>query len=66
MHDDKKRTERWRDSRLSLSAFGRALLEGEDDLARHVAIRHWWGGTLLTHECLWRWDGRSRSLVAPH
>ncbi|MGY8664712.1 hypothetical protein Q3C01_20480 [Bradyrhizobium sp. UFLA05-109] len=40
-------------------------MKGEDDFSRHNTIKRWWGGTELTSERLWRWDPKSRSLVAP-
>lgn len=55
----------FRRSRLSLTEFGRAVLEGREDFRRRNPIRRWWGGTLLTNERLWRWDAQRRSLVAP-
>lgn len=54
-----------RRSRLSLTEFGKLVLEGREDFRRHNPIRRWWGGTLLTNERLWRWDTRSRLLIAP-
>jgi len=54
-----------RRSRLSLTEFGKAVLEGREDFRRHNPVRRWWGGTLLTNERLWRWDPQSRALVAP-
>jgi len=64
-NDTRGRNAAFRRSRLSLTEFGRAVLEGRDDFRRHNPIRRWWGGTLLTSERLWRWDRESRSLVAP-
>lgn len=55
----------YRRSRLSLTEFGKAVLEGREDFRRHNPIRRWWGGTLLTNERLWRWDAERRSLIAP-
>jgi hypothetical protein len=51
--------------RLALTELGRAIMTGEEDFSRHNSIRRWWGGTELTNERLWRWDRKSRSLVAP-
>lgn len=65
MHDDALRHARYKQSRLSLTALGKALLAGEEDFGRHNPIHRWWGGTPLTNERLWRWDRESRSLVAP-
>jgi hypothetical protein len=64
-HDARGRNAAHRRSRLSLTEFGRAVLDGREDFRRHNPIRRWWGGTLLTNERLWRWDRESRSLVAP-
>ncbi|MBR0821676.1 hypothetical protein [Bradyrhizobium liaoningense] len=55
----------FRRSRLSLTEFGEAVLEGREDFRRQNPIRRWWGGTLLTSERLWRWDAQRRSLVVP-
>lgn len=55
----------FRRSRLSLTEFGKAVLEGREDFRCHNPVRRWWGGTLLTNERLWRWDPQSRALVAP-
>ncbi|MBR0811760.1 hypothetical protein JQ544_09510 [Bradyrhizobium diazoefficiens] len=61
----RSRNAAYRRSRLSLTEFGKAVLEGREDFRRHNPIRRWWGGTLLTNERLWRWDGQRRVLVAP-
>ncbi|MCK1287831.1 hypothetical protein IVB41_28400 [Bradyrhizobium sp. 44] len=65
MHNDPLRHARYKQSRLSLTDFGKAVLAGEDDFLRHNPIHRWWAGTELTNERLWRWDRESRSLVAP-
>src|SRR5262249_48292019 len=65
MHNDESRHERYKRSRLSLTALGKAALAGQEDFRRYNPIHRWWGGTLLTNERLWRWDPQSRSLVAP-
>ncbi|WP_092228050.1 hypothetical protein [Bradyrhizobium sp. Gha] len=64
-HDARGRNAAYRRSRLSLTEFGQAVLEGREDFRRHNPLRRWWGGTLLTSERLWRWDRESRLLVAP-
>ncbi len=61
----RSRNAAFRRSRLSLTEFGKAVLEGREDFRRLNPIRRWWGGTLLTNERLWRWDAQGRSLVAP-
>ncbi|MBR0777143.1 hypothetical protein JQ625_20075 [Bradyrhizobium diazoefficiens] len=65
MHDDSLRHARYKQSRLSLTELGKAVLAGEEDFLHHNPIHRWWGGTELTNERLWRWDLQSRSLVAP-
>ena len=62
---DVERCRRYMQSPLSLSAPGSALAAGRDDFARHNPIRHWWGGTLLTTDRLWRWDAVRETLTAP-
>jgi hypothetical protein len=64
-HDARGRNAAFRRSRLSLTEFGEAVLEGREDFRRQNPIRRWWGGTLLTNERLWRWDRKNCSLVAP-
>jgi hypothetical protein len=56
MHDDRERYERYKESRLSLTALGKAILAGTEDFSRHNPIDRWWGGTRLTNDRLWRWD----------
>ena len=65
MHDDALRHARYKQSRLSLTEFGKAVLVGDEDFCRHNSIDRWWGGTHLTNERLWRWDLQNRLLVAP-
>lgn len=65
LHDDRERFEHYRRSKLSLSDFGRTLLEGKADFSRHNRIDRWWGGTRLTNDRLWRWDNVNRVLVHP-
>lgn len=64
MHEDALRHARYKQSRLSLTDLGRAVLAGED-FSHHNPIRRWWGGTLLVSERLWRWDRKGRLLIAP-
>lgn len=52
-------------SRLSLTSLGKAVLAGGADWAKHRAVDHWWGGTCLTEDNLWRWDGEAARLIAP-
>jgi hypothetical protein len=50
---------------VTLTDLGRSLVAREDDMWRHNPIKRWWGGTELTNERLWRWDRKTRSLIAP-
>jgi hypothetical protein len=59
------RHERYVRSRLSLTRFGEAILNGTEDFSRHNPIHRWWGGTELTNDRLWRWDPANRILLAP-
>jgi hypothetical protein len=65
MHDDRDRHARYKQSRLSLTALGQAVLVGRDDFSRHNPIHRWWGGTKLTNDNLWRWDPAKHALVEP-
>ena len=65
MHDDRNRHERYKQSRLSLTALGEAILAQTEDFSRHNPIHRWWGGTELTNDRLWRWDPANRALIAP-
>ena len=38
------------ESRLSLTALGKAILAGTEDFSRHNPIHRWWGGTQLTND----------------
>lgn len=65
LHRDKARFERYKQSKLSLTALGKAVLAQTEDISRHNPIHRWWGGTQLTSDNLWRWDPDSRALIAP-
>ena len=65
MHNESGRLDRYKASRLSLTEFGKAVLAGDEDFRRYNPIDRWWGGTHLTNERLWRWDGATHELVAP-
>lgn len=65
MHNDALRHARYKQSRLSITDLGKAVLAGREDFSRHNPTERWWGGTLLTHERLWRWDSQRRLLVTP-
>jgi hypothetical protein len=62
IHDSRSRYERYKASRLSLTALGKAILIQADDFSRHNPIHRWWGGTELTNDRLWHWDA---VLMAP-
>lgn len=64
-HDDRDRHARYKESRLSLTEFGRAVLAGRDDFSRYNPIHRWWGGTELTSDNLWRWDPTNSTVIAP-
>jgi hypothetical protein len=65
LHNDSVRFDRYKQSQLSLTEFGKAVLGGDQNFRRHNRIDRWWGGTRLTNEQLWQWDGETHSLVAP-
>jgi hypothetical protein len=65
LHDDADRHARYKQSKLSLTALGKAVLAQSEDFSRHNPIHRWWGGTQLTNDNLWRWDPESRTLIAP-
>ena len=56
MHNERERLARYKESRLSLTTLGKAILAGSEDFSRHNPIDRWWGGTHLTNDRLWRWD----------
>ena len=62
MHNDPARLARYKESLLSLTEFGKAILAHEVDFSRHNPIDRWWGGTHLTNDNLWRWNP---TLIAP-
>jgi hypothetical protein len=65
MHNDRDRHERYKRSRLSLTALGEAVLAGRDDFSRHNPIHRCWAGTELTNDRLWRWDPANHALIEP-
>lgn len=65
VQDDRKRRERYAQSRLFLTPLGEAILAGREDFSRHNPIHRWWGGTELTNDRLWRWDPAKGALIAP-
>lgn len=62
MHNEAARYARYKESMLSLTEFGKAILAHEADFSRHNPIDRWWGGTRLTNDNLWRWNS---ALIAP-
>jgi hypothetical protein len=56
---------RYKASKLSLTALGKAILAEKEDFSRHNPVHRWWGGTELTNDRLWRWDVANRTLMAP-
>jgi hypothetical protein len=65
MLEDRNRHERYQQSKLELTAFGKAILARTEDFSRCNPIHRWWGGTELTNDRLWRWDPATRTLIAP-
>jgi hypothetical protein len=65
MHEDRDRHRRYKDSKLSLTSLGKAILARADDFSRHNPIQRWWGGTELSNDRIWRWDPASQALIAP-
>jgi hypothetical protein len=65
LHDDAARLARYKQSKLSVTALGKAVLAQADDFSRYNPVHRWWGGTELTSDNLWRWDPASQALVAP-
>ncbi|MEO8078020.1 MAG: hypothetical protein ABI818_16960 [Acidobacteriota bacterium] len=49
----------------TLTAAGRAVLIGESDRIRQCGIDRWLGGTHVTTESTWRWDGAKGRIVPP-
>ncbi len=50
---------------LSLTPLGRDLNGRKTDFTRHNPVDRWLGGTRLTTDRLWRWDGERCSLTRP-
>jgi hypothetical protein len=65
LHVATERHDRYKNSRLSLTGLGKAILAQADDFSRHNPVHHWWGGTELTNDRLWRWDPKYRTVIAP-
>jgi hypothetical protein len=62
---DRARHARYKQSKLSLTTLGKAILARTEDFSRHNPIHRWWGGTELNNDNLWRWDATNRVLIAP-
>lgn len=57
--------DRYLETALAITPFGRAVIAGEADTIAVNGIDRWWAGTHLHgHDC-WRWDAPSRRLVPP-
>jgi hypothetical protein len=65
LHRDEARFERYKQSKLSLTALGKAVLAQTVDFSRHNPIHRWWGGTQLINDNLWRWDSDNSALIEP-
>ena len=64
-YQDPERAKPYLTSRLSLTSLGKAVLAGGADWAKHHSVDRWWGGTHLTEDNLWCWDGETERLIAP-
>jgi hypothetical protein len=42
LHDDRDRLRRYSQSRLSLTALGKAILAQTEDFSRHNPVHRWW------------------------
>lgn len=52
-------------STLRLTPFGAEVADGAADFARRNSIDCWWGGTHLSNDALWRWNGSAEELIPP-
>lgn len=50
---------------LSLTEFGRSVLDGEADAIAQNGIDRWWGGTHLVGRDCWRYDREMGAVIAP-
>jgi hypothetical protein len=50
---------------LVLTPTGQRVLDGEADRVALLGIDRWVGGTHVTGDAVWRWDGDQRAVVAP-
>lgn len=51
----------WRAWRIALTPLGTSILQGDDDYMRIATVERWVGGTQVTGQCPWRWDGQLRN-----
>lgn len=67
MHEEdfELRFRRYKNSRLTLSDLGRAVLDEQEKYALRCGMDRWWGGTHLTDENCWRWNAERRMLLPP-
>jgi len=64
-HDVPEFAEPYLKSTPRLTALGQEVLDGGGDWAAHFGVDRWWGGTHLTRDSVWRWNGAEERLVAP-
>ena len=64
-HTDPELAKAYLTSRLSLTSLGKAVLAGGADWTEHHTVDRWWGGTHLSEDTLWRWDGEAQALIPP-
>jgi hypothetical protein len=50
---------------IRITELGGRVLAGDADRVDELGIDRWVGGTHLGPGAVWRWDARSRELVAP-
>jgi hypothetical protein len=50
---------------LRVTAEGERVLRGESDRVELLGVQRWVGGTHVTTRTVWRWDPRTRRVVAP-
>ncbi|NOZ33116.1 MAG: hypothetical protein GXP01_08615, partial [Alphaproteobacteria bacterium] len=64
MQDDERR-KAFITTPVSLTAYGKAVLDGHEDHAAKNKIDKWIGGTHITNENLWRWIDETETLLPP-
>ena len=60
---ERERNAPFLEARIHITAIGRAVLSGEQDFCALRPVDHWWGGTRLGPDNLWRWDAEARRLL---